>query len=75
LLAAPLTGIVYDLFRYAYGRFGEPARPAGVIPGDAAWSQWTAAQAATPSATPALTPSGARALRRLPSSHAQREES
>lgn len=40
LLAAPLTGIVYDLFRYAYGRLSEPSRPAGVIPGDKAWNEW-----------------------------------
>ncbi len=75
LLAAPLTGILYDLFRYAYGRFGEPARPAGVIPSDAAWTQWSAAPAATPPVAPATTASGARSLRRLPSSRIPREES
>ncbi|MCB0166271.1 MAG: AI-2E family transporter [Anaerolineae bacterium] len=32
LLAAPVTAIVRDLFRYVYGRFGEPSRPAGLLP-------------------------------------------
>lgn len=68
LLAAPLTGIIYDLFRYAYGRFGEPARPAGIIPGDAAWTQWNAAPDVSP-------PMPARSLRRLPPSRTRREES
>jgi len=34
LLAGPLTTIVVDLFRYVYGRFREPPRPAGVLPGE-----------------------------------------
>jgi predicted PurR-regulated permease PerM len=34
LLAGPLTAIVVDLFRYVYGRFREPPRPAGVLPGE-----------------------------------------
>jgi predicted PurR-regulated permease PerM len=32
LLAAPLAGILRDLFRYAYGRFSDPPRPAGILP-------------------------------------------
>lgn len=32
LLAAPVTAIVRDFFRYIYGRFGEPPRPAGLLP-------------------------------------------
>lgn len=32
LLAAPLAGILRDLFRYAYGRFADPPRPAGLLP-------------------------------------------
>ncbi|MCB0191188.1 MAG: AI-2E family transporter [Anaerolineae bacterium] len=32
LLAAPVTAIVRDTFRYIYGRFGEPPRPAGLLP-------------------------------------------
>jgi predicted PurR-regulated permease PerM len=34
VLAAPLVAIIRDLFRYLYGRFGDPPEPAGVIPGD-----------------------------------------
>lgn len=32
LLAGPLTAIVVDLFRYAYGRVADPPRPAGLLP-------------------------------------------
>lgn len=32
LLAAPLAGIMRDLFRYTYGRFADPPRPAGLLP-------------------------------------------
>lgn len=32
-LAAPIAVIVRDLFVYTYGRFGDPARPAGLLPG------------------------------------------
>jgi predicted PurR-regulated permease PerM len=35
LLAAPITAIIRDLFRYVYGRFREPPRPAGLLPGEA----------------------------------------
>ena len=33
LLAAPLAVAARDLFRYVYGRFGDPPRPAGLLPG------------------------------------------
>jgi predicted PurR-regulated permease PerM len=32
ILAAPLLVIVRDLFRYVYGRLGDPSRPAGLMP-------------------------------------------
>jgi len=31
-LGAPLAQIVYDLYRYAYGRLSDPPRPAGILP-------------------------------------------
>jgi predicted PurR-regulated permease PerM len=34
-LAAPVAGMVRDLFRYLYGRLSDPPQPAGVLPGDA----------------------------------------
>ena len=34
LLAAPVTAVIYDLFLYVYGRFAEPPRPAGLLPGE-----------------------------------------
>lgn len=37
LLVAPLLIVVRDLFRYAYGRLSDPARPAGILPGDPRW--------------------------------------
>ena len=33
ILAAPLLVVARDLFRYVYGRLGDPPRPAGVMPG------------------------------------------
>jgi predicted PurR-regulated permease PerM len=33
ILAAPLIVVARDLFRYVYGRLGDPPRPAGVMPG------------------------------------------
>lgn len=54
LLAAPIAGIVYDLFRYAYGRFGEPPRPAGIIPSDAAWKNWNPSRVVAPRTRSAL---------------------
>ncbi|MFO7682617.1 MAG: AI-2E family transporter, partial [Chloroflexota bacterium] len=32
LLAAPIAGILRDLFRYIYGRLADPPRPAGLLP-------------------------------------------
>ena len=34
LLSAPILSFVSDLIRYAHGRLSEPARPAGVLPGE-----------------------------------------
>jgi predicted PurR-regulated permease PerM len=34
LLATPITAVVRDLYRYAYGRFAEPPRPSGLLPGE-----------------------------------------
>lgn len=34
LLSAPIAAIIRDLFRYAQGRLGEPALPAGLLPGE-----------------------------------------
>jgi len=34
LLAAPITAVIRDLFRYVFGRLSEPPRPAGVLPGE-----------------------------------------
>lgn len=34
LFAAPLVAILRDVFRYTYGRFSDPPRPAGVLPGE-----------------------------------------
>lgn len=33
LMAAPLTAVLIDLFRYVYGRLNNPPLPAGVLPG------------------------------------------
>lgn len=33
-LGAPLAQVVYDLYRYTYGRLSDPPRPAGVLPGE-----------------------------------------
>ncbi len=33
-LAAPVSIVLRDLFRYAYGRLSEPPRPAGLAPGE-----------------------------------------
>jgi predicted PurR-regulated permease PerM len=32
LLSAPVAAVAVDLFRYTYGRFADPARPAGLLP-------------------------------------------
>ncbi|MBK8988651.1 MAG: AI-2E family transporter [Chloroflexi bacterium] len=34
-IAAPVTSVLRDLFLYVYGRFQEPPRPAGLLPGEA----------------------------------------
>ncbi|TME06345.1 MAG: AI-2E family transporter [Chloroflexi bacterium] len=34
-LGAPLAQVVYDLYRYTYGRLSDPPRPAGVLPDEA----------------------------------------
>jgi predicted PurR-regulated permease PerM len=34
LVAAPLIVVARDLFRYVYGRLGNPPHPAGVLPGE-----------------------------------------
>jgi len=34
ILAAPLMALLRELFRYVYGRFEEPPRPAGLLPGE-----------------------------------------
>jgi predicted PurR-regulated permease PerM len=34
ILAPPVAAVARDLFVYAYGRFDEPPRPAGVLPGE-----------------------------------------
>jgi len=33
-LGAPLAQIVYDLYRYTYGRLSDPPLPAGILPGE-----------------------------------------
>jgi len=44
LLSAPILSITRDLFRYAYGRFGDPPRPANVLPGETPPAQASAGQ-------------------------------
>ncbi len=34
ILAGPLAAMLRDLFLYIYGRFDDPPRPAGVLPGE-----------------------------------------
>lgn len=34
LLAAPIAAVIRDLFLYVYGRFSNPPRPAGLLPGE-----------------------------------------
>jgi predicted PurR-regulated permease PerM len=34
ILAGPIAAVVRDLFLYVYGRFDDPPRPAGVLPGE-----------------------------------------
>lgn len=35
LLATPITSAIVDLYRYIYGRWSDPPRPAGLLPGEA----------------------------------------
>ena len=34
ILAAPLAALARDEFLYVYGRFGDPPRPAGLLPSE-----------------------------------------
>ena len=52
LLAAPVTAMVRDLFRYTYGRFGATPRPAGLLPGETAVPKPSPQQAPVPKPRP-----------------------
>jgi predicted PurR-regulated permease PerM len=54
LLATPVTAVLRDLFRYAYGRLSDPPWPAGVLPGEPLPPQSLAAQATNPIPAPRL---------------------
>jgi hypothetical protein len=49
LAAAPIVAITRDLIRYANGRLGDPAAPAGVLPGEQRKASASAIARATPS--------------------------
>ncbi len=49
LAAAPIVAIGRDLIRYANGRLGDPAAPAGVLPGDRRRASTSTIAKATPS--------------------------
>jgi vacuolar-type H+-ATPase subunit I/STV1 len=49
LAAAPIVAITRDLVRYANGRLGDPAAPAGVLPGERRKASTAAITKATPS--------------------------
>jgi predicted PurR-regulated permease PerM len=49
LAAAPIVAITRDLVRYANGRLGDPAAPAGVLPGEQRKASAAAIAKATPS--------------------------
>jgi hypothetical protein len=34
ILAPPIAAVARDLFVYVYGRFDDPPRPAGLLPGE-----------------------------------------
>jgi hypothetical protein len=34
ILSGPIAAVIRDLFLYIYGRFDDPPRPAGVLPGE-----------------------------------------
>jgi hypothetical protein len=50
ILAPPVAAVIRDMFLYIYGRFGDPPRPAGLLPGEE-----TAAAVAVPELAPAKT--------------------
>jgi predicted PurR-regulated permease PerM len=57
LAAAPIVAITRDLVRYANGRLGDPAAPAGVLPGERRKASNAAVTRATPSVyRPAVVP-------------------
>src|SRR5262249_31954841 len=47
LLGAPIAVAARDLFRYVYGRLGDPPSPAGVMPDSARWRALGSTHAAT----------------------------
>jgi predicted PurR-regulated permease PerM len=49
LAAAPIVAIARDLIRYSNGRLGDPAAPAGVLPGERGRASASAIARATPS--------------------------
>jgi predicted PurR-regulated permease PerM len=52
LLAAPVTAMIRDLFRYAYGRLSDPPRPAGLLPGETGPISTEASQLVGPARIP-----------------------
>jgi predicted PurR-regulated permease PerM len=67
LLSAPVVAIAVNLIRYVHGRLSEPARPAGVLPGEAVRADTRAVQRPVRST---YRPSVAPASLRVPSSGA-----
>jgi predicted PurR-regulated permease PerM len=61
-LAAPVTAVARDLWRYAFGRLGDPPRPAGVLPGEPVPARaavaGTTGRVARPQVGPPLPPAG-----------------
>ena len=43
-LAAPITAVVRDSFRYIFGRVSDPPRPAGMLPIEPEWPLWAPAR-------------------------------
>lgn len=65
ILAGPVAVAARDLFRYAYGRFSVPSRPAGVLPGASVYTRQPApvpAPIAAPAAAPMAPPASQPAL-------------
>jgi predicted PurR-regulated permease PerM len=52
LVAAPLVAVARDLFRYTYGRLGDPPRPTGLLPGEEPAPERRAARTASGAAVP-----------------------